>query len=301
MNILELNNKELIKKICNKEQKLSEGWKNMTKDLQTYLENDNLDLYKVNKIVPHIFHWPELGSQNMNQLMILQEDKESIFYKTIIKTNDYGPEGIILYKNIQLDRVQQTWSIYNLVNVLNLNLNNDEIILEFGGGTGQMADVLSDLNFKGRHIVYDLPLITILQRYFVNKRNINYTYILDDEEINIINGTNYLPCNQNNREKQIMKLPNINFIATFSLSETDIFTHNKFAEYMLNFSRIYITYSLNQTATEDYINNEEYILMIKKNIEKTHHCYIGNNHDNGKLFMAVKKELINNINLFRVI
>ena len=39
--------------------------------------------------------------------------------------------------------------------------------------------------------------------------------------------------------------------------------------------------------------------MIKKNIEKTHYCYIGNNHDNGKLFMAVKKELINNINLIK--
>jgi hypothetical protein len=281
-----INNKELIKKICNNEEKLSEGWKNMTKDLQTYLENDNLDLYKVNEIVPHIFHWPELGIQNMNQLMILEEDKESIFYKTIIKTNNYGPEGIKLYKNIQLDRVQQTWSIYNLVNVLNLNLNNDEIILEFGGGTGQMADVLSDLNFKGRHIVYDLPLITILQRYFVNKRNINYAYILDDEEINIINGTNYLPCNQNNSEQQIMKLPNINFIATFSLTETDIHTHNKFAEYMLNFSRIYIVYSLNQTATEDYINNEEYMQMIKKNIEKTHYCYIGDNYGNGKILIC---------------
>ncbi len=49
-----------------------------------------------------------------------------------------------------------------LVNYLQFDLEKDEILLEFGGGTGQMADVLLDLNFKGRHIVYDLPEITKL-------------------------------------------------------------------------------------------------------------------------------------------
>lgn len=170
----------------------------------------------------------------------------------------------------------------------------DEIIFEFGAGTGQMADVLYDLNFGGQHVVYDLPLMTVIQRHFINKRNIKYTYILDDDEKNIINGTNYLPCNQIESEKHVMELPNINFIATFSLSETDIDTHNKFAKYMLNFSRIYIAYSLNQTITEDFIDNEEYIQMMKQKLENTHYCYIGENHGNGKVFMAVKKELGNN-------
>ncbi len=142
------------------------------------------------------------------------------------------------------------------VKILNLNLNNDnEIILEFGGGTGQMSDVLSKLNFKGKHIVYELPLITIIQRHFINKRNIKTKYILDDEKLDIINGTNFLPCNQINTEKFVMNLQNINFIATFSLTETDIDTHNKFAKFITNFSRVYIAYSLNKTVTEDYIDN----------------------------------------------
>jgi hypothetical protein len=112
----------------------------------------------------------------------LEKNKDDIFYKTIIKTNNYGPRGLNLYNNVQLDRVQQVWSIYNLVNILNFNLNNrDEIILEFGGGTGQMADVLYELGFKGKHIVYDLPLMTVLQRYFVDKRSIKTQHILDDE------------------------------------------------------------------------------------------------------------------------
>lgn len=287
-------NNELIIKISKKPYNASESWKNFIKDLEEYIKNEDLDLYRLNNISPPVFSWPENSIQNINQLKILEKDEESIFYKTIFQSNNYGPYGIKLYENIQLDRVAQTWSIYNLVNVLNMNLNDNEIIFEFGGGTGQMADVLSDLNFKGKHIVYDLPLITVLQRYFVNKRYVKNTHILDDEELNIINGTNYLPCNQINYEKYIMGLSNINFIATYSLSETDIHTHNKFYEYMIHFSRIYIVYWSGKQEIGDYIDNDEYIEMIKRKIENTHYCYIGDNYGNGKVFMAVKKELKKN-------
>jgi hypothetical protein len=134
--------------------------------------------------------------------------------------------------------------------------------------------------------------MTILQKYFIDKKGIKNTYILDDEPINIVNGTNFLPCNQVNMQDIILGLPNINFIATFSLSETDIITHNKFAKFMINFSRIFIIYWLGRNEICDYIDNTEYIEMIQKNIEKTHYCFNSDNFGNGKVFMAVKKELI---------
>ena len=97
----------------------------------------------------------------------MRNGKDSIFYKTIISSNTYGPTGIKLFNNIQLDRVQHVCCIYILVNKFNLDLQNDtEIIFEFGAGTGQMADVLNHMKFKGKHIVYDLPEMTILQKYF---------------------------------------------------------------------------------------------------------------------------------------
>ena len=268
----------------------STNWTEITKHLETYLINGDMDLYFINNIEPRVFTWPMDSIQNKYQLQILENNPESIFYKTL-KVNDYGPKGIKLYENIQLDRVQQVWSIYNFVEKLNFSLDNDEIILEFGAGTGQMADVLSDLNFKGRHIIYDLPLMTVLQKHFIDKQGIKNTYILDDENINIINGTNFLPCNQINSEKYVLGLPNINFIATYSLSETDIHTHNKFSEYMIRFSRIYIVYWPGISSEGDYIDNSEYIEMIQKKIEKTHYCFNDNHFGNGKVFIAVKKLL----------
>jgi len=293
------NISKLIFNICNKNSTLSESWKNMTKNLQHYLEYENIDLYKINNIHPQIFHFPEYSIQNINQLEILEKDKESIFYK-ILLNNNYGPEGIRLYNNIQLDRVQQTWSIYILVEKLMMDIRNSEIIFEFGGGTGQMVDVLSCLGFKGTHIIYDLPLITILQSYFVSKRDIDYSFLIDDKEISINNSVYYLPSNQDISEKNIMKLPNINFIATYSLSESDINTRNRFADYMINFARIYIVYWPGKNPVGDNIDNDEYIQSIQLQLDNTHYYHICDNYGNGKAFMAIKKDIALSKDIFKL-
>jgi len=282
--------KDIIRKIIYKNFKSSEGWDDMTKTLRYYLENENIDLFRVNEIKPHIFIWPEDSLQNKLQLNLLKKNTECIFYKTAIFNNDYGPIGVKLYDNVQLDRVAQVWSIYILVNKLKLDLEkSDEVIFEFGGGTGQMADVLNNLKFQGKHIIYDLPLMVVLQKYFIDKRNIKTKYILDDENNEIIKGTNLLPCNQNESEKYIVNLPNINFIATYSLTETDLETHEKFAKYLLNFNRILIIYWPQPVEDFDNIDNESYINNIIENMKNTHHCYIGDNFGNGKMFCAMKK------------
>lgn len=97
---MELNNKELINKITQKNYNLSAGWRNMINSLSYYLQDSNsdLELYYIQQIAPHIFHWPEFSVQNINQFQIVKNDTHSIFYKTICKTTDYGPTGIKLYK-----------------------------------------------------------------------------------------------------------------------------------------------------------------------------------------------------------
>lgn len=270
-------------------------WTEFTRNLETYLINGDLDSYITNNVTPHVFTWPQYSTQNMNQLTKLRNDPQSIFCKTL-KVNDYGPtHGMKLHENIQLDRVQQVWSIYNLVKSCNFSLDSDEIIFEFGAGTGQMADVLSDMNFKGRHVVYDLPLMTVLQKFFIDRRGIKNTYILDDEPMHIVNGTNFLPCNQPKSEKIVLGLPNVNFIATYSLTETDINTHIKFSEYMPEFSRIIIIYVPGINAVADNINSSEYIDSIHNKLNKTHYCHHGDNFGDSKskIFMAVKKNIQN--------
>jgi hypothetical protein len=53
----------------------------MTKTLRYYLENENIDLFRVNEIKPHIFIWPEDSLQNKLQLNILKKIQNVYFIK----------------------------------------------------------------------------------------------------------------------------------------------------------------------------------------------------------------------------
>ena len=65
--------KDIIRKIIYKNFNSSGGWDDMTKTLRYYLENENIDLFRVNEIKPHIFIWPEDSLQNELQLNILKK------------------------------------------------------------------------------------------------------------------------------------------------------------------------------------------------------------------------------------
>ena len=68
---------------------------------------------------------------------------------------------------------------------------------------------------------------------------------------------------------------------------------NKFSEYMVNFSRIFIIYWPGKTEIGDNNDNTEYIQTIQQKIENTHYCFHHDNFGNGKVFMAVKKTIHN--------
>ena len=288
-----LNHNELLKfidKLEKKEFNCSKQWRENINNCRDYIINNynNLYNYKNDKIIPEIFTWPEDSIQNKYQYNYLKKNlpHDNIFLNDLNK-NTYGPNNIKLYNNVQLDRVQHIWSIYFLVNTMNFDLNNEnEIIFEFGAGTGQLADVLKNINFKGSHIIYEIPILTVIQDYFLKKNNIETNYIFDNENINIIKGVNFLPCNQNISENKIIKLKNLTLIASYSLTETDIETHNKFFNYIINFKNIYIVYWPKKDPVGDNIDNEKYIKDIFNKMKETHVCNIINNFGNGNIFYA---------------
>lgn len=60
--------------------------------------------------------------------------------------------------------------------------------------------------------------MVILQKYFIDKRNIKTKYIFDDENNEIIKGTNLLPCNQNESEKMYSKLAKYKFYSNLFIN-----------------------------------------------------------------------------------
>lgn len=100
--------------------------------------------------------------------------------KAALKHLHYGPPGIHNVKipglttatkepiRIQLDRVQQVWSLNVMWQGLGLDLTDQNtVLIEFGGGTGQMADMPSCVGFGGRHVVYDFTVMALMQVCFL--------------------------------------------------------------------------------------------------------------------------------------
>ncbi len=282
---------EFIERLLQNPYTCSESWAAQTWGLRNYLENGDLEAYREENILPQVFTWPEASIPAMDYLRILEQDPESIFYKAVLK-NTYGPRGVHLYRNVQLDRVQQAWTIHSMVSSMGLDLQkSNEVIVEFGPGTGQMADVLAALDFKGRHVAIDLPLMTVLQNHFVEKEGISTRFLLDDE----LNGavmpfittpTSFLPSNQPIWEKAVMEMSNINFVATYSLTETDAETRARVEAYLPRCSRIYIAFWPGKQLQGNGIDNDEYIYGIMQKLADTHNVYIGHTA-NGKVFWAV--------------
>lgn len=274
-----------VKIVLSKPTTLADKWLQNSTSLQSYILNNDLDNYNIDNVHPQVFLWPMCGQQNIKQFDILKQTPETIFYNACLSNISYGPKNIKLYSGVQLDRVAQVWSLWMLKN-FNFNDEN-QIIFEFGGGTGQMGDVLQKMNFKGKHIIYDLPLMTVLQKHFVSKEGNKTQFILDDLPLHLINGANYLPCNQIEKEKEIMNLKNISFIATYSLTESDCDTRKRFKTYLKNCDRIFIIY---QEQWDNYINIK-YMRELKESLELTHICSFGDNYGNGTWFYAEKNNI----------
>lgn len=98
------------------------------------------------------------------------------------------------------------------------NLNDFDQIVEFGPGIGETARLICDLGFKGDYYLYDLPEVCRISSYY-NRKNKNVKTASSFYEID-------------STKKTL-------FISTWAISEVpfllryDVFTHFKYADYLL--------------------------------------------------------------------
>jgi len=123
---------------------------------------------------------------------------------------------------------------YNMVHLIvalkqNIDVKNYENILEFGGGYGSMAKLCSDMGFKNKYFIYDLPGIKSIQEFYLNKLNVNNKIINDIDELKTIDITN---------KKNL-------FIATWSLSEVDFDIREQIVDIIKDFDAVIIIFQHN--------------------------------------------------------
>ncbi len=107
----------------------------------------------------------------------------SIIRRTMIVINPFIliPEIFELIGN-----VHQKYHLLQLIRNTNIDFQELESVVEIGGGYGAMCISVYDKEFNGKYVLYDLPELLTLQKYHIQKRNLNkeIIYTSNNNDIN---------------------------------------------------------------------------------------------------------------------
>ncbi len=138
-----------------------------------------------------------------------------------------------------------------------------DYVFEFGGGYGSMCRLFYNLGFHGRYIIFDLPSLSALQRYYL--RTIGFRVKSTTEFVKSEDG---IVC-VSDIQQLISLLPdhikasNALFLATWSISESPIRIRELILPRISDFQSFLIAY---QDGFEE-VNNVEYFDNWKKTIK----------------------------------
>ena len=153
------------------------------------------------------------------------------------------PERCVEYPISSGNLIHHAYHLAKFEEYSKIDLSEDiDLIFEFGGGYGSMCRLFHDLGFKGKYIMFDLPLFSAIQRYYLSSIEIldnNNEPKINNIDINIYSKKLIL-------KKELLKIDpkksNTLFIGTWSLSEVPLGLREDIIKMLAPFSNILIAY-----------------------------------------------------------
>lgn len=151
--------------------------------------------------------------------------------------------------------IQHSFHLLKVLETAGMPLEKLRSFFEFGGGYGCFAMLLKNLRFEGRHVLYDLPHMTLLQQFYL--RNVfrerleadpaflgNLAWLSGDPTDEPVAGA---------VRAAAADRPSV-FLATWSLSESPIELRNRFLPLISEFDFVCIAYQ----ESFDGVDNHAY-------------------------------------------
>ena len=136
-----------------------------------------------------------------NRLYIIKElfyvrrflSKRGMPNKSIHESSIGFPARYVFYPFSSGNLIHHAYSLCHYLEKTDRNLNDFDMIFEFGGGYGSFERVCRNLGFNGDYIIYDLEEVSLLQEYYLNaldeendsKRRVDYKTKLISNPSNI--------------------------------------------------------------------------------------------------------------------
>lgn len=176
-------------------------------------------------------------------------------FREILSEDLWGnPTPSELDQSTSGNRIHHTFLLQQYEEKTGKDISKFETILEFGGGYGSFCRLINKLDFEGVFIIYDFDVFNIIQYNYLKKFgysiNINAVEI-SEPGVYLYNGLDNLKTALNGKNIDL-------FIATWSLSESDITTRENFSSVISNISSHLIAFQGNFDGIDnvEYFNNE---------------------------------------------
>lgn len=196
--------------------------------------------------------------------------KKSIDYKIIwknllIENNTGKPTFFWKYPRSSGNLIHHLYHLLKFKEYSSIDYKNLEIVFEFGGGYGSMCRLLHNYGFNKKYIIFDLPVFTAIQKYYLKSLGVKVLSRLDylSSESGVICISDFEELfglfidNTENKSKL--------FIGTWSFSETPVEFRKKFMPIISNFNYHLIAYQKNFNE----VNNIDYFNQIVSEFKKS--------------------------------
>ncbi|MDD5569676.1 MAG: hypothetical protein PHD97_00800 [Bacteroidales bacterium] len=190
---------------------------------------------------------------NIRELIELKKSSLwQTYKKSIIEDKTGNPDRFIFFPRSSGNLIHQAYSFNEFVKHSEIKISEQNNIFEFGGGYGSFCRFIYRMNYNGNYIIYDLPIFSLLQKYFLKSlhiiENISYNSTLN-------NTTNKSVDLYSDYEKLIQNksLKNIDvFVGLWSISECPIDLRNKIFSLIDNPKYFLIGFQKNVPGVDNY-------------------------------------------------
>jgi hypothetical protein len=254
------------------EKKINGSWETFKQTAYKYILKNNFNNFLNWPIIQKTMFVNEANYLNFELDYLKKSSKK---FLKILPEDLWGtPTPSELDRSTSGNRIHHSFLIAKYEIETNHRINEFKTIFEFGGGYGSFARLIHRLNFDGIYIIFDFDIFNIIQYNYLEKFGYN-VYVQSD----IFQGNGiYLFNDLSVLNKFTTNIKVDLFIATWSLSESDMATRNNIKNILSNSSHFLLAFQ----SEFDSIDNINYFtnLLSKQNvsINKLDHMGDGQNY-----------------------
>ena len=171
-----LPNIETQTKLCNELKKEINNLPNTNIIVHSEWDNNITDLKNqiLNNDPVKFIQWPIIRKTmfhicNSLELKTLKKSKYWNKYKYCLRESSVGnPPPYPIYPSSSGNLIHNAFNLHQLISHFNIELNKMDNIVEFGGGYGAMLKLIYSMGFSGNYTIFDLPVFSILQKYYLS-------------------------------------------------------------------------------------------------------------------------------------